>query len=172
MSTDNKAHARETRHSIIPSDYYISTDAVGRRHIIKAGENGVTTEWIEDIRTQENRNHCSNYRFYHRWNGKEYVRVVLSMDSIDPDSLEHYPSMIDPSPDPLTQIIEREEKEIQHHQYHAAFKSLTEKQRLLIHKRCDLGLTFLEIARQEGVSSVAIFKRWKRIMRKIRKFFV
>ena len=150
---------------------YVIKDAVGKRHTFIAGEDGMTEEWIAILRHDENELFTSNYRYYFRWNGKEYVPAVLRSDLVDPEDLERYPSMIDPEKSAEALLIEREERANFMRRFNAAMRSLTEGQWKLIQKRCQLGLSDAAIARQEGVDPTAIRNRWKRIRKKIKKFF-
>lgn len=144
-------------------------DIVGKWHVFVAGEQEMTEEWIAFLRHDENEVRSSNYHYYFRWNGKEYVPSVMRSDLLDPDELEHYPSMIAAEKDGETVLIEREEREAFLARFHEAMSSLTAGQLELIRKRCVLGLSNVEIAKQENVSPVAIFQRWNRIKRKLNK---
>lgn len=144
-------------------------DIVGKRHVFVAGEQEMTEEWIAFLRHDENEVRSSNYHYYFRWNGKEYLPSVMRSDLIDPDELEHYPSMIAAEKDGETILIEREEREAFLARFHEAMSSLTAGQMELIRKRCDLGLSNAEIAKQENVSPGAISRRWDRIKRKLNK---
>ena len=144
-------------------------DAVGKSHIFIAGEQGMTEEWIALLRHDENVVRSSNFHYYFRWNGKEYVPSIMRSDLIPSDDLEHFPSMTAPDKDGETMLIEREERELFLQKFHAAMLSLTDSQLELIRMRCELGLSDVEIAQQEGVSPTAICYRWERIKRKIYK---
>lgn len=170
MSAESKAPDKDKDNPTNPNSRYSFTDAVGNRHIFKAGEDGVTEEWIAYLRYCENRIHSSDFHFYHRWNGKHYKRRVLRMDTIPVDELEHYPSMSS-SKDSLTLLIEDQDRAIFERRFKAAMDSLTDQQWRLVYKRFELGMSDTEIAEEEGVSKMAISKRWDRIQAKINKFF-
>ena len=69
---------------------YSLKDTTGQVHTFKAGENGMTEEWIAFLRRDENELRTSDFRYYYRWNGKMYVRMVYRSDDIGPEELEHY----------------------------------------------------------------------------------
>lgn len=171
MSESNDTRHREDSHAEDRNKRYVIKDAVGQRHIFIAGEEGVTEEWIAILRHDENGLYSSNYHYYFRWNGREYVPAIMRSDLVAPEELEHYPSMIDPDKDAETLLIEREDREEFLRKYSAAMRSLTDNQLKLIRMRYQLGMSDAEIARLEGVSAAAIFNRWKKIRYKIKKFF-
>lgn len=150
---------------------YILKDITGKKHIFTAGENGMTEDWIAQLRHDENEDRSSNFHYYYKWNGKEYVLVTLSSDSITANELEHYPSMSAPEKDAETLMIEREEREIFLRSFNDSMQSLTPNQHRLIQMRYELGLTDVEIARIEGVDPTSIRDRWEKICKKIEKFF-
>lgn len=149
---------------------YVITDAVGRKHFFIAGENGINEDWISRIRYGENEIRSSDFHFYHSWNGKHYRRRVFPLDTISTNVLEHSPSM-NLSRDPLSMLIEGQDQAIFERKYNAAMDSLTDQQWRLVYKRFELEMSDMEIAREEGVSKMAISKRWDRIQKKINKFF-
>lgn len=149
---------------------YVLTDAIGRKHYFIAGENGMTEEWIARLRHDENKIHSDDYHFYYRWNGKQYNRRVLSIDAIPADELNRSP-FITASKDLLTTLIEEQEQATFERKFKAAMDSLTDRQWRLVYKMFDLGMSDTEIAEEEGVSKMAINKRWNRIQDKINKIF-
>jgi len=171
MSENSKSKHARTANSEEQNKRYVMRDATGRRHVLIAGENGVTEEWIARLRHDENVLRSVNFRYYHRWNGHEYVPILLRYDLVDPDVLERYPSMAAALPDAESLLIEREERELFLRKFRAAMRSLTESQLRLIRQRYEQGLSDVEIARLEGVDPTAIRNRWKKIRRKIKKYF-
>lgn len=149
---------------------YVLTDVAGKRHFFIAGENDITEEWISEIRHSENVIRSSDLHYYYSWNGKRYNRRVLRMDTIPADELERYPSMID-SKDVLSVLIEAGDQSDFTRNYKAAMDSLTDQQWRLVYKRYELKMSDTEIAEEEGVSKMAISKRWDRIRARINKFF-
>ena len=149
---------------------YRVKDAVGHTHLLIAGKDGMTEQWIARIRREDYDERNRNYRYYNKWNGKEYVRSIYSMDFADPDELEHYPSMTDDAQGALDAIVEREDREAFLREFYSTLRSLTENQRRLIYMRSELGLSDVEIAELEGVSPVAINYRWQKIRKKFTKF--
>ena len=150
---------------------YEMRDAIGRIHTFKAGEAGITEEWIAFLKHDENELRTSNFKYYYKWNGKMYVRMVYRSDDISPAELEHYSTMHDESAEVERTVVERESEELSHDQYLAAMAAMTERQKELIHKLFVLGMTKTDIARDEGVPPTAIQRRWEKICRKVRKFF-
>lgn len=163
-SNKQKADANER------NKVYVLTDVMGKKHFLIAGENDLTEEWIAEIRHDENVIRSSDFHFYYRWNGKHYTQRVLHMDSVPMDAMEHYPS-ITASKDALTTLIEAREQVAFDQKYKAAMDSLTDQQWRLVYKRFELKMSDTEIAEEEGVSKMAISKRWDRIQAKINKFF-
>ena len=150
---------------------YSLRDMTGQLHTFKAGEDGMTEEWIALLRRDENELHTSDFKYYYKWNGKVYIRMVYRSDDLSPAELEHYSAMHDRSADVERIVIDRESEELTHKQYLAAMAAMTDRQKELIHKLIVLGKTQLEVAREEGVDPTAIRNRWKKICRKFRKFF-
>ena len=150
---------------------YSLRDTTGQLHMFKAGEAGVTEEWIALLRRDENELRTLDFRYYYKWNGKMYVRMVYRSDDISPAELEHYSTMHDESADVERTVVERESEKLSHDQYLAAMAAMTDRQKDLIHKLFVLGMTKTDIARDEGVPPTAIQRRWEKICRKVRKFF-
>lgn len=75
------------------------------------------------------------------------------------------------SKDLLTTLIEEQEQATFERKFKAAMDSLTDRQWRLVYKMFDLGMSDTEIAEEEGVSKMAINKRWNRIQDKINKIF-
>lgn len=150
---------------------YSLMDNTGQLHTFKAGEAGMTEEWIALLRRDENELRTSDFKYYYKWNGKTYVRVLLRSDDISPAELEHYSTMHDRSADVERIVIEREAEKQSHIHYLAAMEAMTERQKELIHKLIVLGKTQLEVAQEEGVDPTAIRNRWRKICRKVKKFF-
>ena len=150
---------------------YEMRDAIGRIHTLKAGEAGITEEWIAFLKHDENELRTSDFKYYYKWNGKTYVRMLFRSDDISPAELEHYSTMHDRSADVERIVIERETEKQSHIHYLAAMEAMTDRQKELIYKLIVLGKTQLEVAREEGVDPTAIRNRWKKICRKFRKFF-
>ena len=150
---------------------YSLKDTTGQVHTFKAGENGMTEEWIAFLRRDENELRTSDFRYYYRWNGKMYVRMVYRSDDIGPEELEHYSTMHDEAADVERIVVDRESEKLSHELYLAAMAAMTDRQKELIHKLFVLGMTKIEIAREEGVPPTAIQRRWEKICRKVKKFF-
>lgn len=150
---------------------YEMRDAIGRIHTFKAGEAGITEEWIAFLKHDENELRTSDFKYYYKWNGKTYVRMLFRSDDISPAELEHYSTMHDRSADVERIVIEREAEKQSHIHYLAAMEAMTDRQKELIHKLIVLGKTQLEVAQEEGVDPTAIRNRWRKICRKVRKFF-
>lgn len=153
------------------NERYSVVDAVGKQHVFIAGKDGVTEDWIARLRHDENELRTSDFKFYYLWNGRNYVRVVYRTDDISPADLEHYSTMHDKSADVERLIVEREAEIISHSQYLAAMASLTKKQKELVHKMFVLGMSKVDIAREEGVLPSSIQSRWECICKKFVKFF-
>lgn len=149
---------------------YVLKDAVGKRHFFIAGESDMTEEWIAEIRHDENVVRSSDFHFYYRWNGKHYSRRVLHMNSIPEDELYRFSSMA-ASKDVLAILIDASDQAVFEQKFNAAMDSLTDQQWRLVYKRFELKMSDVEIAEEEGVSKMAISKRWDRIQTKINKFF-
>lgn len=169
--SNSKAHTGKDSHKSNPNTRYTSIDAVGKQHTIKAGEEGVTEEWIARLRHWDNELRTSDFRYYHKWNGKKYVRVVFRSDDISPAEREHYSTMHDRTADVERLFIEREEKKWSHARYLAAMAALTKKQKALVHMLFDLGMSKAEAAQEENIIPTSIQSRWERICKKFVKFF-
>lgn len=141
MSENNDAQTGLNARDDERNKRYDIKDAVGKRHTFIAGQDGVTEEWIAFLRHDENEMFSSNYHYYFRWNGREYVPAVMRSDLVDPEELEHYPSMTDPGQDAETILIEREDREAFLLKFYAAMHSLTESQVQLVRKRYVQGLS-------------------------------
>lgn len=150
---------------------YGMRDVMGHLHTFKAGEAGVTEEWIAFLKRDENEIRTLDFKYYYKWNGKTYVRMLLRSDDISPAELEHYSTMHDRSADVERIVIEREAEKQTHNNYMAAIATMTVRQKELIYKLFVLGMTKTDIAREEGVPPTAIQRRWEKICRKVRKFF-
>ena len=150
---------------------YSLRDTTGQLHTFKAGEADMTEEWIALLRRDENELRTLDFRYYYKWNGKMYVRMIYRSDDISPAELEHYSTMHDESADVERTVVERESEKLSHDQYLAAMAAMTDRQKDLIHKLFVLGMTKTDIARDEGVPATAIQRRWEKICRKVRKFF-
>lgn len=170
MSKNNNAHPIKSPADDNKNKQYVFRDAVGKAHIYKAGEAGMTSKWIYRVRHGENVLRSANFHYYNKWNGKEYVRYLLRMDDMSADKLEHYPSMPF-AKDPLSILIEKEDRENFDQRFIAAMTALTDAQWRLVYKRNELQMSDAEIAEEEGVTQAAISRRWDRIQEKINRFF-
>ena len=150
---------------------YTTRDVVGMLHVFEAGVAEVTEEWIAWLRHSENVMRTSDFKFYYRWNGKEYARKVYRSDDISPSELEHYSSMHDRTADTEQLFIERESEALSHERYLKAMASLTDKQRELVHKMFVLGMSKAEIATEEGILPSSVQSRWENVCKKFAKFF-
>ena len=150
---------------------YIMKDSCGQLHVFRAGEAGVTEEWIAFLKHDDNELRTSDFKYYYKWDGKTYVRMLLRSDDISPAELEHYSTMHDMAADVERLIIEKEEESASHAHYLAAMASLTKKQKELVHRMIVMGKSKVEIAREEGVAPSSIQSRWKCICKKFVKFF-
>ena len=150
---------------------YEMRDASGQLHIFEAGKNGMTEEWIALLKHDENELRTSDFKYYYKWNGKMYVRMLYRTDDISPAELEHYSTMHDKAADVERIVVERESEALSHAHYLAAMAVMTDRQKELIHKMIILGKAQVEIAQEEGVDPTAIRNRWRKICRKVKKFF-
>ena len=169
--SNSKAHTGKDSFKPNPNTRYTSIDAIGKQHTIKAGEEGVTEEWIAQLRHWDNELRTSDFRYYHKWNGKKYVRVVFRSDDLSPAEREHYSTMRDTTADVERLFIEREEKKWSHARYLAAMAALTQKQKELVHMLFDLGMSKTEAAQEESIIPTSIQSRWECICKKFVKFF-
>ena len=171
MKDDKVSYQSGTPDDKQNNERYSVVDAVGKQHVFIAGKDGVTEDWIARLRHDENELRTSDFKFYYLWNGRNYVRVVYRTDDISPAELEHYSTMHDKSADVEQLVVEREAEIISHNQYLAAMASLTKKQKELVHKMFVLGMSKVDIAREEGVLPSSIQSRWECVCKKFVKFF-
>ena len=168
MDKVNKSLTKQNTSNDEKNRQYVFIDAVGRKHVLRAGKDGVTQKWIAIVRHDECEEICSNYHYYFRWDGSKYEPRILSTDTIPPDKLEYYPSM-STSRDALSILVEQEEQAIFYQKLQTVMQSLTSEQKQLIHQKNNLKMSDVEISRQEGVSASAIRRRWIRLMKRLCK---
>ena len=125
---------------------YSLRDTTGQLHTYIAGEADMTEEWIALLRRDENELRTSDFKYYYKWNGKVYIRMVYRSDDLSPAELEHYSAMHDRSADVERIVIDRESEELTHKQYLAAMAAMTDRQKELIHKLIVLGISFTVLA--------------------------
>ena len=88
------------------------------------------------------------------------TRRHVSLEAYDP-----YGALVKDNADPLQEVINKEEMD----QLHQSISQLTPaQQKLLMNKFWD-GMKQIDIAKDEGVSKMAITKRWQTIKRQLKK---
>lgn len=66
---------------------------------------------------------------------------------------------------------EKKQRALQLEILRQGLKTLTDKQASAIHKHFFLGMSYAEIAEEEGISKIAIFKRIECALKKLKEFF-
>ena len=88
------------------------------------------------------------------------TRRHVSLEAYDP-----YGALVKDDADPLQEVINKEEMD----QLHQSVSQLTPAQRKLLMKKFWDGMKQIDIAKEEGVSKMAITKRWQTIKRQLKK---
>lgn len=88
------------------------------------------------------------------------TRRHVSLEAYDP-----YGALVQDDSDPLQEVINKAEME----QLHQSISQLTPAQRKLLMKKFWDGVKQIDIAKDEGVSKMAITKRWQTIKRQLKK---
>lgn len=139
----------------------------GERITLIAGEDGVTQEWIHALKLE----HRSEYNMLRRGvkgKGEDTMRA-LSLDRYMEEIGDKGDMLLDMSSDVEANYIAGIEATERRELIQKALSSLTPEQReLLIRVRVKKTPTNV-IAREQGVSSVAIVDRLKRIEKKLKK---
>lgn len=90
------------------------------------------------------------------------TRRHVSLEAYDP-----YGVLVKNDADPLQEVINKEEMD----KLHQSISQLTPAQRKLLMKKFWDGMKQIDIAKDEGVSKMAITKRVQTIKRRLKKFF-
>ena len=88
------------------------------------------------------------------------TRRHVSLEAYDP-----YGALVKDDADPLQEVINKEEMD----QLHQSVSQLTPAQRKLLMKKFWDGMKQIDIAKDEGVSKMAITKGWQIIKRQLKK---
>lgn len=88
------------------------------------------------------------------------TRHHVSLEAYDP-----YGALVKDNADPLQEVINKEEMD----QLHQSISQLTPAQRKLLMKKFWDGMKQIDIAKDEGVSKMAITKRMQTIKRRLKK---
>lgn len=88
------------------------------------------------------------------------TRRHVSLEAYDP-----YGALVRDNADPLQEVINKEEMD----QLHQSISQLTPAQRKLLMKKFWYGMKQIDIAKDEGVSKMAITKRLQTIKRRLKK---
>lgn len=88
------------------------------------------------------------------------TRRHVSLEAYDP-----YGALVKDDADPLQEVINKEEMD----QLHQSISQLTPAQRKLLMKKFWYGMKQIDIAKDEGVSKMAITKRLQTIKRRLKK---
>ena len=88
------------------------------------------------------------------------TRRHVSLEAYDP-----YGALVKDDADPLQEVINKEEMD----QLHQSISQLTPAQRKLLMKKFWDGMKQIDIAKEEGVSKMAITKRLQTIKRRLKK---
>lgn len=88
------------------------------------------------------------------------IRRHVSLEAYDP-----YGALVKDDADPLQEVINKEEMD----QLHQSVSQLTPAQRKLLMKKFWDGMKQIDIAKEEGVSKMAITKRLQTIKRRLKK---
>lgn len=143
-----KAYRRDNR------DYTYWQDD-GTRVTLIAGEDGVTEEWIARLKIA----HREERKSMRRGEDK-----VCSLEEYCEELDDRSEILLDESGDPERLVLERFEQAASRERLRHGLKSLTDRQRALLFRIAVRGDTYAAIAREEGVSEAAIWKRARNAM--------
>ena len=135
---------------------------------LAAGKDGVTEDWIARLKAD----HVEEMNMLRRGRSKgEGQNKLLSLTRFEDEADDKCDVLIDPTADVEANYIAGIERTERREQIQKAFDSLTPEQRNLL-IRVRLRKTPINvIAKEQGVSSVAIVDRLKRIEKKLKKNF-
>ena len=150
------------------NDTYLYFGDDGTRFYLVAGKDGVTEEWIEKLKAE----HRKEYNMIRETKRKRLTveahdSVFISLDFSDSEYVDRVLNLVDPALSGIDALVYQEKASEFHRIFDKAWHSLTEKQRRLIVMVRLQKIPQKEIARQNGVSCVAINHQLAVIDRKL-----
>lgn len=140
----------------------------GSTTTIVAGQDGVTEAFIEFLHEMDNESFNAQRR--EKRKAPQSLEDVFGEDSNSDKNNLLRDSRYDPA-EMLRAKVDAEERERQLVKLQEALKALPEKKRETIEKLFFEGKTLVEIAAEEGISVVAVFKRREAALMNLENFF-
>lgn len=167
-----KNHCGQYPHAYAKSnELYVYYGDDGTKYQLKAGESGVTQEWITCLKRLHREELNADRRFRRpRRRDEQYFDTVISLDAYEPEEAERIFYLTSSAPCGEDILVGQEERARLRRGLVLAWNALDPRQRELLVKAYIQQIPQIEIARAEGVDATAIRHRLKRILEKMKNF--
>ena len=155
------------------NNHYTFVDPVdGKEYRYVAGQDGIDEHWIEIIKEEDRKLNASDRKFARPRkapNDDMYGRTVVSLDEIDPETIEATDILIDPNSDSEAAFIRKMDERAFRIEYNRAISMLKVMPYRIWRLYAEEGFTAAEIALMVGISEKAVRRSIDRIRKRIIK---